>query len=128
MSVPARIGTWRSASALVRVKRGSTWMTFAPRSFASITHWNPTGWHSAMFDPSITMQSEFWRSCWKVGRAASTERRPQTGDGGGVSYAGLVLDLDRAERREELLDQVVLLVVERRAAEAGEAERAVVAS
>ena len=36
--------TCRSAIALVRVKRGSTWMTVAPRSFASITHWNPTGW------------------------------------------------------------------------------------
>ena len=66
MSVPARSGTCRSASALVRVKRGSTWMTFAPRSLASITHWNPTGWHSAMFEPMITMQSAFCRSCWKV--------------------------------------------------------------
>jgi hypothetical protein len=26
---------------------------------ASTTHWKPTGWHSAMFDPMITMQSEF---------------------------------------------------------------------
>ena len=52
--------------ALVRVKRGSTWITFAPRALASITHWKPTGWHSAMLDPWITMQSEFWRSCWKV--------------------------------------------------------------
>lgn len=66
MSVPARSGTWTSASALVRVKRGSTWITFAPRALASITHWNPTGWHSAMFDPSMTMQSAFCRSCWKV--------------------------------------------------------------
>ena len=41
-------------------------MTVAPRALASITHWNPTGWHSAMFDPSIRMQSEFCRSCWKV--------------------------------------------------------------
>ena len=41
-------------------------MTFAPRSLASTTHWKPTGWHSAMFDPMITMQSEFCRSCWKV--------------------------------------------------------------
>ena len=32
MSLPARIGTCWSASALVRVKRGSTWMTFAPRA------------------------------------------------------------------------------------------------
>ena len=57
------------------------------------------------------------------GGAAAAEARPQTGNGGGVSYPGLVLDLDRAERGPELLDEVVLLVVERRAAEAGEAER-----
>ncbi len=43
MSAPARIGTYRSATALVRVNRGSTWITFAPRALASITHWNPTG-------------------------------------------------------------------------------------
>ena len=55
-----------SAIALVRVKRGSTWMTFAPRCLASTTHWKPTGWFSAMFEPMITMQSEFCRSCWKV--------------------------------------------------------------
>ena len=66
MSVPARSGTWMSASALVRVYRGSTWMTVAPRALASMTHWNPTGWHSAMLEPSITMQSEFCRSCWDV--------------------------------------------------------------
>ncbi len=66
MSVPTRMPTWMSATALVRVKRGSTWITFAPRAFASITHWNPTGWHSAMFEPSMTMTSEFCRSCWKV--------------------------------------------------------------
>ena len=65
MSVPARSGTWVSATALVRVKRGSTWITLAPRALASITHWNPTGWHSAMFEPSMTMQSAFTRSCWK---------------------------------------------------------------
>jgi len=38
MSVPGRIGTCASAIALVRVNRGSTWMTFAPRSLASTTH------------------------------------------------------------------------------------------
>ena len=65
MSVPTRIGTYVSASALVRVNRGSTWMTFAPRAFASITHWNPTGWASAMLEPWMTMQSALARSCWK---------------------------------------------------------------
>ena len=66
MSLPARSGTWRSAIALVRVNRGSTWTILAPRAFASITHWNPTGWHSAMFEPWMRMQSAFARSCWKV--------------------------------------------------------------
>ena len=66
MSLPTRIGTNVSALALVLVKRGSTWMTRAPLALASITHWNPTGWHSAMFEPWMTMQSLFARSCWKV--------------------------------------------------------------
>ena len=61
----------------------------------------------------------------EVRRAASSERGPQTGDRGAVSYAGLVLDLDDAERDAELLDQVVLLVVERRAAEVADRQRAV---
>src|SRR4051812_40247278 len=59
------------------------------------------------------------------GGAAAPERGPQTGDRGGVSYAGLVLDLDRAHGRVGLLEEVVLLVVERGAAEVGEAERPV---
>ena len=63
MSEPARIGTCRSATAEVRVNRGSTWMTLAPRRLASITHWKPTGWASAMLEPSIRMQSAFCRSC-----------------------------------------------------------------
>ena len=58
------------------------------------------------------------------GGAAAPEAGPQTGDGGGVSNARLVLDLDGAHRGEELLDEVVLLVVERRSAEAGDAHRA----
>ncbi len=46
----------------MRVKRGSTWISFAPRLRASIGHWNATGWHSAMFEPMTTMQSELARS------------------------------------------------------------------
>ena len=66
MSAPARIGTCRSDTALVRLNRGSTWMTVAPRALASMTHWKPTGWHSAMFEPSMRMQSELIRSRGKV--------------------------------------------------------------
>ena len=64
MSLPARSGTYRSASALVRVNRGSMCTTCVPRALASITHWNPTGWASAMFEPMMTMKSELTRSCW----------------------------------------------------------------
>ena len=55
-----------------------------------------------------------------VGGAATPERGSQTGNGGGVSNTGLVLDLDGPERGEQLLDEVVLLVVQRRPAQARE--------
>ena len=58
------------------------------------------------------------------GGAAAAERDPQTGDRGGVSNTGLVFDLHDAERGEELLDQVVLFVVQRGAAQVGDAQRA----
>ncbi|SCE23244.1 hypothetical protein GA0115246_112863 [Streptomyces sp. SolWspMP-sol7th] len=64
MSVPARSGMCVSARALVRLKRGSTWMTLAPRLFASMTHWKPTGWASAKLEPWMTMQSLCRRS-WR---------------------------------------------------------------
>src|SRR5581483_11451629 len=57
--------------------------------------------------------------------AAATEGGTQTGHRGGVSNTGLVLDLDRAQRGEQLLDEVVLLGVQRRAAQEGEAAGAV---
>src|SRR5919205_763273 len=95
-------------------------MTFAPRSLASITHWKPLG-HVGPHDHDAVAVREV---LLERGGAAAPERRPQTGDGRAVSYARLVLDLDGAHRREELLDQVVLLVVEGRAAQVGEAERA----
>ena len=48
-----------SATALVRVKRGSTWMILAPCStFAFIGQRKATGWFSAMLEPMTTMQSE----------------------------------------------------------------------
>ena len=58
-------------------------------------------------------------------RAAASERGAQTGHRGAMSNAGLVLDLHDAERGVELLHQVVLFVVERRAAEARDPHRAV---
>ena len=66
MSEPARIGTWMSAIALVREKRGSTWMIVAPRSRAFIAQRKPTGCASARLEPWIQIRSEFWRSCWKL--------------------------------------------------------------
>ena len=61
MSLPARTGAWISAMAVVRVKRGSTWSSLAPLSLACITQRKATGWHSAMLEPSTTMQSEWIR-------------------------------------------------------------------
>jgi hypothetical protein len=46
------------AMALVRVKRGSTWMIVAPLSFAFMGQRNATGWFSAMFEPMTMTQSE----------------------------------------------------------------------
>src|SRR4051812_19965171 len=57
----------------------------------------------------------------KVRRATATEAGPQTGNRAAVSYARLVLDLHRAERGEQLLDEVVLFVVQRGTAEARDA-------
>jgi hypothetical protein len=123
MSLPARSGTYWSASALVRVNRGSMWMTRAPR--LGLHHpLEPDrvglGHVRAHDDDAVGVGQVLL----VVGGAAATERGPQTGDGGGVSNTGLVLDLHRAHRGEQLLDEVVLLVVQRRAAEAGDAHRA----
>src|SRR3954449_9066675 len=123
MSEPARNGTCLSASAEVRVKRGSTWKTFAPRSLASTTHWNPTGWASAMFEPMITMQSEFCRSCWKSVAPPRPNEVPRPGTVEECHMRAWFSICSCAQRREQLIDEVVLLVVQRRAAEVGEAER-----
>ncbi len=66
MSVPLRIGTYSSARALVRVKRGSMWITFAPRSFALVTKRKPTGWFSAKLEPWIRIRSACSRSIRNV--------------------------------------------------------------
>ena len=55
--------------------------------------------------------------------AAAPERGSQTGNRGGVSNTRLVLDLYRPGRGVELLGEVVLLVVDGRPAEAGDAHR-----
>jgi len=49
--------------------------------------------------------------------SAPSKRGPQTGDRGGMSNTGLIFDLDNPESSEELLDQIVLFVVESRAAQ-----------
>jgi len=46
---------------------------------ASTTHWNPTGWHSAMFEPWITMTSALARSCWKVVAPPRPKEAPKLG-------------------------------------------------
>ncbi len=79
MSEPARIGTWRSATALVRVNRGSTWMILAPFIFAFMGQRNATGWHSAMFEPMTMKQSVCSRLRGYVVEAPRPFRAPRPG-------------------------------------------------
>src|ERR1039458_10822715 len=63
ISLPARICTYMSAFAAVRVSRGSTTMVLALRCIlASIAHLNPQGWFSAGFPPMINIMSVFFMS------------------------------------------------------------------
>src|ERR1700761_7686869 len=64
MSVPGRIGAYRSATDAVRVKRGSTTASLAPFSIlASITHLKPHGCASAALPPITITTSAFLMSC-----------------------------------------------------------------
>src|SRR5579859_20839 len=64
MSVPGRIGAYRSATDAVRVKRGSTTTSLALFSIlASITHLKPQGWASAALPPITITTSAFLMSC-----------------------------------------------------------------
>ena len=58
ISEPDRIGACRSHMAPVRVKRGSTWISVAPRALACMAKRQAIGWFSAMLDPIVMMQSE----------------------------------------------------------------------
>ena len=93
-------------------------MTVAPRSRALITQRKPTGCvlgHRRAHDQDRVGVREI---LLRRRRAAAPERGAQTGHRGAMSYPGLVADGDHAQAAgEELLDQVVLFVVERRAAE-----------
>ena len=60
MSVPGRSWAKTSATAAVRVKRGSTTMSRALfLIFASMTHLKPQGWASAGFPPMARMTLAF---------------------------------------------------------------------
>src|SRR5262249_14501374 len=88
---------------------------------------------SAMFEPSITMQSAFSRSHCAVvatptrcARGSRSQAGAQTGHRAAVSNTGLILDPDHSQAgAEQLLDQVVLLVVQRCPAQTRDVEAAV---
>ena len=79
MSVPARSGTCRSAIALVRVNRGSMWMIFAPRAFASIdpleAHRVALGHVRTLDDDAVGVR----RSCWKFVAPPRPNEAPRPG-------------------------------------------------
>src|SRR6478672_3073727 len=64
MSVPGRIGAYRSATDAVRVNRGSTTTSLALLCiFASTTHLNPHGCASAALPPITRITLAFLMSC-----------------------------------------------------------------
>jgi hypothetical protein len=54
-------------------------MTVAPRALASSTHWKPTGWHSAMLEPWMMMQSALAMSCRNVVAPPRPNETPRPG-------------------------------------------------
>ncbi len=59
MSVPERMAAYTSAFAAVCVKRGSTTISFAPFSFAFMTHFMEMGWFDAGLLPITRITSAF---------------------------------------------------------------------
>ncbi len=60
MSVPGRRGSQISATAAVRVRRGSMLMSLAPRSRALSIQRMDMGWFSAVLTPMAMITSECW--------------------------------------------------------------------
>ena len=79
MSEPERIGAWMSHSAPVRVKRGSTWISVAPRRLASTRKRKAIGWFSAMLEPMTTTTSEFAMSQRAIVAAPRPKEVPKLG-------------------------------------------------
>jgi hypothetical protein len=61
-SAPGRMRAYMSAVAEVRVYRGSTWMSFAPFSWATRIHLKAIGWFSATLLPSTRIVCACCRS------------------------------------------------------------------
>src|SRR5574341_1168205 len=97
MSVPERMGAYTSALAAVRVKRGSTTTSFAPRcSLAFMIHFMEMGWFSAGLDPITRMTSAFLTSIqWFViaPRPNDSARAATVGEAVGPVHGEVLLDL-----------------------------------
>ena len=122
MSVPERIGAWMSASAEVRVNRGSTWMTVAPRRCASTrsgrrSDGSPPCWSPS---PRCSRRSPGPKGPWSPRRVQMSS--PDSGTDEECQMRAW-FSIDHAEAAaEQLLDEVVFLVVQRGTAERADAE------
>src|SRR6267378_2264883 len=107
MSVPARIWQKRSATADVRVKRGSTEIIFAFRArFASMGHLNPQGWFSAGLPPMMSIMSVFFMSTQPLVIAP----RSQVWDRGAVSNSGLIFQVHDPQGAHGFHNQIEKLI------------------
>src|SRR3954447_25018561 len=105
-------------------RAGEAWVDVDHRRAAGLRLHHPLEAHRVRLGHVGTLDDDAVRVLQvllKVRRAAATEAGPQTGNRAAVSYARLVLDLQSAKGGKQLLDEVVLFVVQRRAAEAREA-------
>ena len=112
MSVPARIWTKRSATAAVRLKRGSTHTSFALRLRLRL-HDEPEADRMVLSRVAAHGQHDVRVADVgpAVGHRSSSERGGQTGHRGAVSNPGLLLDRDDAEPGAERLDEQVVDLV-----------------
>ena len=92
-----------AAAADVRVYRGSTWMTIAPRSFARSIQRIAIEWFSATFEPSTRKTFACWRSAQWFVIAPRPNEAPRLGTVGLCQSRAWCSTYDVPKRRPILL-------------------------
>ena len=109
-SVPGLICRWMSATAAASVRRGSTTISFAPRSCAARMRPHRIGWQAEALEPSSRMQLRQLEVGVRGRRPVGAEDRVVARDGAGHAQARVGVDVVGAQvALGELVDRVVVL-------------------